>query len=529
MRALKQVLNAKGSNWAICLLSGSLMAVAASTWMRPGPVSAQAGAAPRPRMSGESKAVLNAMQDAFVNIAETVEPTVVTVSARSNPAERNASPMQDRGDSDVPEPFKDFFRRLPRPDGPDEGMRGTSTGSGVIIRETGNTVYVLTNNHVVDNRAKYRVSLYDKSEYNADLVGIDGRTDLAVLKFQVRKPLPAGSIARLGDSDEVRVGEWAIAIGSPLGYESTLTVGVISAKGRALDGVGQRNAANYVDLLQTDASINPGNSGGPLVNLNGEVVGINVAIASSGMSQGNIGIGFAIPVNNAKTVAEQLMDKGKVTRGFLGVQVSSQNRELCVELKEQLKCYDGGALVETVSPNAPAGRAGVKEGDVIVKFGPHPVRSFTDLEKAVAVTRPGDSVPVEVVREGQAVRLSITVMERPSEEDLDKQARAQLPPQTGGSREGSREPQGQPGTRSKFGLSLRAPKSGRGVEVASVATGSPAWEAGLRAGDVIVQVGNAPVQNIDSFQKTLDAASASTGIVMKVETIAGMRYVVVRP
>ena len=329
MRAFQELLTARGSNWAVCLLSASLMAVAFSNWTRPSMVSAQGGGTARRQMTGESKTVLTALEDAFVNIADNVEPSVVTISARANPTER-PRPMAEPDERMIPEPFRDFFRRGP---GGAPFSPGPSTGSGVIVRETGNTVYVLTNNHVVDGRDRFRLTMNDKTEHIAELVGRDERTDLAVLKFAVRRPLPAGSIARLGDSENVKAGQWAIAIGSPLGYESTLTVGVISAKGRELGGVG-RGAANYVNLIQTDASINPGNSGGPLVNIDGEVVGINVAIASNGMSQGNIGIGFAIPVNSAKMVADQLIRTGKVVRGYLGVAVSPGNRDLSPELRD---------------------------------------------------------------------------------------------------------------------------------------------------------------------------------------------------
>jgi len=523
MRAFRQALSAKASNWAVLLLSGSMLAVAVSIWSRPTQVSAQMPAPARKQMTGESRVVLTALQDAFVHIADTVEPSVVTITARSNMPERPmpATPME--GDENIPEPFRDLFKRFPRggEGGPNGGApRGASTGSGVIIREDGNTVWVLTNNHVVDDRDKYRVQMLDKTEYTAELVGKDPRTDLAVLKFKARKQLPAGSIAALGNSDAVKVGQWAIAIGSPLGYESTLTVGVISAKGRELDSFG-RGSANYVDLLQTDASINPGNSGGPLVNVDGEVIGVNVAIASSGMSQGNIGIGFAIPINTAKSIADQLIDKGKVVRGFLGVAVSPANRDLGPELRDHLRAPDGGALAETVSPNTPAARAGVRDGDVIVKFGERQVSSFTDLEKAVAVTKPGSTVPVDVIRDGKPVRLNITVIERPADAEM---------PASRGSRS-TPAPEKQPAqpVKAKFGLTVRPAEDGKGAEIVTVSPGSPAFEAGLDAGYVVLQVGSTSTPTIDAFQKALNAAPAEAGIVLRVKTPAGLRFVVIRP
>lgn len=514
MNSFREYLTAKASNWTVLLLSGSMLALAVSIWTRPTQVSAQATTPARKQMSGESRVVLDALQDAFVNIAETVEPSVVTISARANAAERAPSErMQDEG---IPEPFRDLFRRFPRGDVP--SVPRPSTGSGIIIREDGNTVWVLTNNHVVESRDKLRVQLYNKTEYSAELVGTDPRTDLAVLKFTARRPLPPGSVARLGNSDRVKVGQWAIAIGSPLGYESTLTVGVISAKGRELDSFG-RGAANYVDLIQTDASINPGNSGGPLVDVNGEVVGVNVAIASSGMSQGNIGIGFAIPVNTAKMVAEQLISKGKVTRGYLGVAVSPANRELSPELRDHLNTPDGGALVETVQPDTPAARAGVKDGDVVVQFGERKITSFTDLEKAVAATRPGDTVPVEVIRNRKPVRLNITVIERPAEQELSRAPSNNAAPATGPAQS----------VKSRYGLTIRAAEGGKGVEVAGVTPGSPAFEAGLDEGYVIEQVNETPTPNVDAFQKAINAAPANAGIVLRVRTPAGLRFVVLRP
>jgi serine protease Do len=514
MKIVKQVLTAKGSNWAVCLLSASLMAVAASNWTRPAPVSAQAGGVTR--MTGESKAVLNALENAFVNIAENVEPSVVTISARVNVPEKSAAPMQEKPDErNIPEQFRDLFRR-----GPDTPR--PSTGSGVIIRENGTTVYVLTNNHVVDNRDRLRITLSNKTEYVGELVGRDQRTDLAVLKFQVKSPLPAGSVARVGNSDLVKPGHWAIAIGSPLGYESTLTVGVISAKGRELRGLGA-GTTNYVDLIQTDASINPGNSGGALVNIDGEVIGINTAIASSGMSQGNIGIGFAIPVNTAKMVSEQLIARGKVVRGYLGVSCSSANRDLSPELREHLACPDGGALTEGVSPDGPAGRAGMKEGDVIVKFGDRVIRSFTDLENAVAATAPGATVPVEVMRNGKRERLSLTVKERPSEEELLKGAAPAEP------KPAPKEPTGVQPVKSKFGLSIRPVDGGQGVEIVSVAPGSPAEEAGLDRGYVIIEVARTATPTVEAFQKAINGVPANSAVVLRVSTPAGMRLVVLKP
>jgi serine protease Do len=510
MNAFRQVLGGKVSNWAVCLLSAALMAVAVSNWVRPTPVAAQ-GAGARRTMSGESKQVLYALQDAFVNIADNVEPTVVTIEARAKAGERPMVPMQDmRPDREMPNPF-DFFRR----GGPNATPR-PSWGSGVIVREQGGTVWVLTNNHVVEGREKFRVTLHDKSEYTADLVGTDSRTDLAMLKFSPTRPLAAGSVATFGDSDKVKSGQWACAIGSPLGYESTLTVGVISAKGRELNGLGGTQT-NYTDLIQTDASINPGNSGGALVNIDGEVIGINVAIASSGLSQGNIGIGFAIPSNTAKMVADQLFGRGRVVRGYLGVGCGPENRDLSPALREHLKVPNGGALAENVNADTPAARGGMKDGDVVVRFDGRDVRSFTDLEKAVARVAPGSTVPVEVVRDGKPVRLSITVVERPDEKDL-----------LGGAR-----PLGRPaepalqGTKTRFGLSVRA--GATGPEIVSVAPDSAAAEAGLDAGYTVLMVDGTATPTVEALTRALDAVAGKSEIVLRVRTPVGLRFVSLRP
>jgi serine protease Do len=522
MKAVREILTAKASNWAVSLLSVSMLAVAASHWTRPGPVSAQAtGNSVRSKsMTTESKAVVHALQDAFVNIADTVEPSVVTISARASAPAPTARPQQEKPDMDLPAPFKDFdfFRRLPRPDGPQSP--GDSKGSGVIIRESGNTLFILTNNHVVDGRDRVKVQLFGNDNVNAELVGRDEKTDLAVLKATLQRPLPAGSVATLGNSDAVRPGQWAIAIGSPLGYESTLTVGVISAKGRKLDGLG-RSATSYVDLIQTDASINPGNSGGPLVNINGEVVGINVAIAAPFGGQGNIGIGFAIPINTASAVAEQLISQGKVVRGYLGVGTSDMNRELSPELRAYLKVPDGGALCENVNANTPAARAGLKDGDVITKFGDRVITNFTDLEKAVALTKPGSSAPLEVVRDGKPIRLNITVVERPDEKKL-------LIPNRGPGGEGQDAPALEP-VKSKYGLAIRPSDDGKGVRIATVSPDSVAADANLSPGDIVRQVGGTPTPDVASFQKAIESANANSGIVLRVSTPGGLRFVVLRP
>jgi S1-C subfamily serine protease len=307
-------------------------------------------------------------------------------------------------------------------------------------------------------------------------------------------------VAQLGDSDRVRVGQWAIAVGSPLGYESTLTTGVISAKGRELDGV--EGAKDYRGLIQTDASINPGNSGGPLVNIDGQVVGINVAIASPTGS--SIGIGFAIPANRAKTVMEQLITSGKVARGYLGIATSRANSELSDELKSYYG-VKGGALVEDVAPNAPAQRAGLKSEDVITSFDGRPVNNYGDLEEAVQATPPGKQVKVEIVRAHRPQSISLTLALRPDEETL-MGART---------RRGAQEPgQATPEALNDFGFSV-APGPDGGLVVARVQPDSAAEDAHLAPGDTVLAMGGTPVRDLATWRRAVTSVK-SNSLVLKV-------------
>jgi Do/DeqQ family serine protease len=500
----------RSNNLAVIALSIALGGTMASTWTRPN----QAVAVDQAVVSSDQKAALARIEDAFTSIAERVEPMVVTISAKATIRQsQDTRPRQRRPqseDEDGPGGFPfEFFRNF---EGPDRSP-SPAGGSGVIVRTQGNTAYVLTNNHVIRNRDKFRVSLQDGQEYDATLVGADEKSDLAVLKIQTPRPLPAKNVATLGDSSRVRVGQWAIAIGSPLGYDSTFTVGVISAKGRTLSGMGRNS---YSDLIQTDASINPGNSGGPLVNIDGEVVGINVAIASAPGAMGNIGIGFAIPANTAKDVMAQLIEKGKVTRGWLGVQTAMGNRELAPELKEHYG-VQGGALVEDVVPNSPAQKAGLKAEDVIIRFGDRRINSFTDLENAVGSTRPNSRVPVTVVRDRREMTLQVTLEERGTEEQVARLGRGGQ-----GGAQGAEPERAEP-MAGKFGLTVQQPNdaSVKGVEVVAVAPGSPAEDAGIRAGDVIQKVGRTEITNLASYRKAMEAVPESEAVVLRVRAQGG--------
>ena len=365
-----------------------------------------------------------------------------------------------------PELFERFFRRqAPR----DEGR---AAGSGVMVDPRG---YILTNNHVVENATEIEVRLSDDRKFKATLVGRDGRTDLAVLKIESPAgPLP---VADLGDSDRLRVGQWAIAIGNPFGLDRTVTVGIISATGRTHVGV-----ATYEAFIQTDASINPGNSGGPLLNLDGRVVGINTAIVSSGQ-----GIGFAIPINMARDIMTQLINRGKVVRGWLGVAIQDLSPELAASLGAK---EDAGALVAAVMKDGPAAAAGLRPGDVIVEFGGSAIKDVPDLQKRVAAVEPGRAAPVTVMREQKTVTLSVKVGEQPTD--------AMEPAEGGDEILGLTVEPLTPETARQNRLAARS-----GLLVTEVAPGSAGAAAGIRPGDAILEVNRGPVGAAAAFRQAV--------------------------
>jgi Do/DeqQ family serine protease len=339
-------------------------------------------------------ATADALQAAFVTVAEQVRPAVVNIGTVQLARSRRPPAVPGPGADDPF--FKDFFDQFFGRGGPGrrEEFRQPGLGSGVIVDKRG---YVLTNFHVIRGADSVIVKLSSKQEFQGRIVGTDVKTDLAVVRFQ-----PDGDlrVATLGDSDTLRVGEWAIAIGNPFGLDQTVTVGVVSATGRAEVGI-----ATYENFIQTDASINPGNSGGPLVNLKGEVIGINTAIVATGQ-----GIGFAIPANMAKRVTAQLIDRGKVTRGWIGVSM----QPLTLELAQSLGLDDTrGAIVARIHPGSPADTAGLQPNDVIVKFGPTPVDDYNHLQRLSSDAEPGTSVPLEIVRKKSRKTITLKIAESP--------------------------------------------------------------------------------------------------------------------
>ena len=419
----------------------------------------------------------------FTELAKKLGPSVVNVSMTQARRMAQGAPAPfGQGDprNDLLERF--FGGRIPRGPQPRQG----GVGSGFIIDNNGT---ILTNYHVVGDAQKINVTLSDGKSYEAKVIGTDQKTDIAVIKIDAGRDLPA---VTLGDSDRLEVGEWVLAIGNPFGLDHTVTSGIVSAKGR------QIGAGPYDNFIQTDASINPGNSGGPLLNLRGEVVGINTAIFSQ--SGGNIGIGFAIPTNSVKDLLPQLRDKGRVVRGYLGTTVQKMTPEIAESLG--LK-QGGGALVADVVKGGPAEKAGLKAGDVIVEFDKKEIKDSSDLPVAVARVAPGTSVQLKITRDGKQISLPITVGELKDNEVVASAGQESdlglaVQPLT-------------PDMAQSLGL-----ERADGLVVASVKPGSAADEAGLRAGDVITQVNRRPVKNLADYNREISRTEKAKSVLFLV-------------
>jgi len=344
---------------------------------------------------------IKSLGQAFVEVAKEVQPSVVNITTEKTIA---MQPWNRFGEDFFKgSPFEDFFRGFgfgPPGGGREYQYKQRSGGSGVIVDKEG---YILTNNHVVEGADKVKVRLNDGREFIATIKGQDPRTDLAVLHIKA-KDLP---VARLGDSDKLEVGEWAIAIGSPFGLEHTVTVGVISAKGRSGLGTG-----TYEDFIQTDASINPGNSGGPLINIDGEVIGINAMIIQPGT-----GIGFAIPINMAKQILNDLIKKGKVVRPWLGISAQDLTQELSEHFKVKEK---EGVLVSEVHPGTGAEKAGLVSGDIILSVDDKPIKNVSELVKEIQKKKVGEKVKLSIIREGKPLTIEVTTAAMPEKAELEK-------------------------------------------------------------------------------------------------------------
>jgi serine protease Do len=410
----------------------------------------------------------------FVDLARKVKPGVVNISTTKvikggGRVFRHFSPFRER------DPFRDFFGEdfFDRffGDNPQKEQVQRSLGSGFIVDKEG---YIMTNNHVIEGASEIRVRLSTEKEFEAEVVGRDPKTDLALIKIKSWNNLP---VVELGDSDKLEIGEWVMAIGNPFGLSQTVTVGIVSAKGRVI------GSGPYDDFIQTDASINPGNSGGPLFNLQGEVVGINTAIVATGQ-----GIGFAIPINTAKEVVAQLKKKGKVTRGGIGVFVQKMTPDLAKSFGLD---ENKGALVADVIPGGAAETGGIKRGDVILKFDGKEIHEMNELPRIVAATSVGKEVEMDVLREGKPLKLKIKVGELKDEPAPAAVEKAKL----------------------ELGMSVQdiTPEIARqlrledaqGVVVSQVESGSVADEAGIQRGDVIREVNGQAIGKASEYQSVL--------------------------
>ena len=420
----------------------------------------------------------------FVQLAKKLAPVVVNISA-TQAIKREQRSGQQPSPFGGDDPFNDFWRRFfgdQFPGAPQAGPQA-ALGSGFIIDQKG---LVLTNNHVVENADKITVKFSDDREFSGKVVGRDPKTDIAVV--QISNGKGNFPVAPLGDSSALQVGEWVVAMGSPFGLDNTLTAGVVSAKGRRI------GAGPYDNFIQTDASINPGNSGGPLVNLRGEVVGINTAIFSR--SGGNLGIGFATPIDLAKEILPELIKTGKVTRGWLGVSIQRVTPEIAESLGID---QSRGALVASVMENSPAAEAGIKTGDVIVEYNGDKITESDQLPLLVARTGVGKTVKVTVLRDKKEIPINVKIAELKEQEVV-----ASAPKQD---KLGLTVQNITPQLAESLGL-----KRSNGVVITSVQPQSAAGDAGLRRGDVILEVNRKEITNTDTFEKQVNEAKPGSNI-----------------
>ncbi len=435
----------------------SVLFIAAAYLVAIQPVSAQTGNTARD------------LQNTFRAVSAEVLPVVVQVNTVDIVERRTVNPFE-------------FFFRFPNSPEDNEPFdmqpfRQKGIGSGVIVERRGNEVYVLTNNHVIEGADEIEVNLNDGRKFTGTIVGGDPLRDLALVSFETREEIP---VAELGDSDDVWVGDWVLAVGNPLGFESTVTAGIISAKGRSAQG------QNFTDYLQTDASINHGNSGGALVNLDGEVIGINTFIASS--NGGSIGLGFAIPINNARRAIDEFINKGSVDYAWLGVNMGNITDTLSSELNLDDK---SGAFIYNVYGDSPAMQGGIRPGDLITRLDGRNIGNSDDLSRTVASLEPGETVPVVLIRDGESVRMNITLSVRTIERDglkVNVWPGFSAVPVT-----------------SELRDQMKIPRNAGNVLIGGVVEDSPASALGLRSGDVIRSINRSNVRNLKHFYEMVNS------------------------
>jgi serine protease Do len=406
----------------------------------------------------------------FTKLVKEISPSVVNISTT-----RSFKRDKKKGFSGNPffEFYEKFFGELPK------HFRNRGVGSGFVIHPQG---YILTNHHVVEKADEVKVKFVDEREFTARIIGSDPKTDIALIKIDTKDALP---VTALGDSDKLEVGEWVVAIGNPFGLHNTVTAGIVSAKERRGINPGGRDLP-YADFIQTDASINPGNSGGPLLNLRGEVVGINTAINAAGQ-----GIGFAIPVNMVKVLLPQLKSRGRVVRSWIGVHIQAVTRSLAKSFGlDEPK----GALVAEVVPDGPAAKAGIKPGDIIVGFNSHAIRKYSDLPWLASTAGVGNKVPLNVMRGGQEIKLEMTLAELPADGVVIGRRSGDSSGAVTGL--GITVTDVTPSLREKLGLD-----SSEGAVITEIQEGSEAGQAGLQPNDVILKVNLQPVRNASDLEQ----------------------------
>jgi serine protease Do len=468
------------------------------------PIIANKGEASNDRYQTPVPLVNEAGESPFTKIAEIVSPSVVNISAK-----KTVSQGVPGFDWYFEGPFDDFFKDFFR-DQPKQKRKTQTLGSGFILSEDG---YIVTNYHVVKGASAedIEVKLINKKEFKGDqikIIGTDQRTDIAVLKIQTDEKLP---YLKFGDSDNVRVGDWAIAVGNPFHLEGTLTVGVISAKGRT--NIPLPEGPDFQSFLQTDAAINPGNSGGPLVNIHGEVVGINTAITTT--TGGNMGIGFAIPANLAQYVIDELIDEGKVVRGYLGVYL----QEITEDLKQALDLASlDGVLISDVVDNTPASKAGLKSGDVVEEFDGKKVDDLQSFRMQVASTKVGKKVAVKILRDGKTHVVNVTIGEYPdqlSEVDIKDEKQNTL----GLTVINVSDMQAQ-----RYNL-----EASTGVVVISVEPDTPSSDARIAVGDVILAIGKKKIDDIKDYQSEVAKLQDGKPVIFQIQRKERKLYVAVTP
>ena len=455
------------------------------------------------------------LSEAFKAATRKVVPSVVHITSTTT-VQANAPGAGIMPDSDMlrrffgdmlPEDGTPF--RFEAPEGQPREFQRQGTGSGVIVRDSG---YILTNNHVVAEADELLVRLQDGREYKAKVVGTDPETDLAVIKVDA----DGLTAANLGDASHVEQGDWVLAVGSPFGLDHTVTAGIVSAKGRQIGIIRERNGMGFEDFIQTDAAINPGNSGGPLVDLEGDVIGINTAISTrTGSYQG---VGFAIPSNMAKLVMESIIEKGRVERGWLGISVQPLTPELAESFGFK---SSAGVLIGGVMPDTPASTAGLKEGDIITAIDGKAVANPTELVNTIAALPPGTSVELELFRSGKFTDVSVDLGLRPLPEAVEAVASA---PGDSTTNIGMTVESVTAELAQRFGFE----ESTKGVVVTQVDPGSAAANAGVRPGDLVRSVNDTEIANTDDFKKAMAEADLAKGIRMHVISQGSSRFVFVR-